>query len=61
MSTIKCPMVKKVNKDVKLGAMDGHFRFWKVSFCEKYDYIRGGMDILHAQMDILWNLDLSTE
>ncbi len=27
MSTIKCPMVKKVNKDVKLGAMDGHFRF----------------------------------
>ena len=34
MSTIKCPMVKKVNKYVRIGAKEGHFRFEKVSFCE---------------------------
>ena len=53
MSTIKCPMVKKVNKAVKLGAMQRHFTFFGSLFCEIWYYIRGGMDILHAQMDIL--------
>ena len=34
MSTIKCPMVKKVNNDVQIGAKEGHFKFKKVLICE---------------------------